>query len=260
MNFTRILYGQEARKVTITLNRPEKRNALDEETVVELTNAFQVAARDASAKVILLKGAGPAFCAGADLEYLRRIAEQSLEENRADSGKLATLFRSMYEVRKPVIAVVHGPALAGGCGLATVCDFILAGEMQSQFGYTEARIGFVAAVVMTFLIRRVGEGRARELTLGGHLLNAREAYDAGLVSAVVPDKGRNETAEELADRLCTENSGTSMAFTKELIARLGGLNLLDALDFASNMNAAARMTPDCRQGIDAFLQHKTNTW
>ncbi|HTX98744.1 MAG TPA: enoyl-CoA hydratase-related protein [Bacteroidota bacterium] len=260
MNFTRILYRQEGRKAIITLNRPEKRNALDETMVAELTGAFLAAGREPSVKVALLCAAGPAFCAGADLEYLQRIADQSLEANREDSGKLATLFRTIYELRKPVIAVVQGPALAGGCGLATVCDFILAGETRSQFGYTEAHIGFVPAVVMTFLIRRVGEGRARELTLRGHLLSAREAFAIGLVSNVVSDEVLSAEADKLAEILMSENSGTSMALTKELIAKLGGLNLVDGLDFASNLNAAARMTPDCRSGIGNFLLHKNQEW
>ncbi len=260
MNFTRILYQLEGRKATITLNRPEKRNALDETAIAELTAAFLAAAREPSAKVVLLDAKGPAFCAGADLEYLQRIADQSLEANREDSGKLAILFRTIYELRKPVIAVVHGQALAGGCGLATVCDFVLAGENNSQFGYTEAHIGFVPAVVMTFLIRRVGEGRARELTLRGRVLSAAEAAAIGLVTQVVPDGSLQTEAAALADALCSENSATSMALTKELIAKLGGLNLVDALDFASNVNAAARMTPDCRQGIGNFLLHKTNEW
>ncbi len=260
MNSTRLLYRQEGRKAIITLNRPEKRNALDESSIAELTTVFLAAAREPSVRVILLDAKGPAFCAGADLEYLQRIADQSLEANREDSGKLATLFRTVYELRKPVIAVVQGPALAGGCGLATVCDFILAGEKRAEFGYTEAHIGFVPAVVMPFLIRRVGEGRARELTLRANALSAREAHAIGLVSEVIPDDALQTVAQSLADALCTENSGTSLALTKELIAKLEGLNLVDALDFAANVNAAARMTPDCRQGIGNFLLHKTNEW
>ncbi|MGA9120605.1 MAG: enoyl-CoA hydratase-related protein [Bacteroidota bacterium] len=242
------------------MNRPEKRNALDDVMVSELTNAFLAAAREPSVKVIVLDAKGPAFCAGADLEYLQRISTHDLEENRVDSNKLAYLFRTVYELRKPVIAAVHGPALAGGCGLATVCDFVIAGEKQSQFGYTEARIGFVPAIVMTFLIRRVGEGRARELALGADLLTAREALNMGLVSAIVPDDDLHSAVDRLALQLIEKNSATSMAFTKELIAKLGGLNLVDALDFSSNVNAAARMTPDCKQGIEAFLSHKPNKW
>jgi methylglutaconyl-CoA hydratase len=260
MIFQQISYRVSARKATITLNRPEKRNALNDTMVGELTSAFLAAAREPTAKVILLDANGPAFCAGADLEYLQTISTLDLEENRVDSGKLASLFRTIYELRKPVIAVVQGPALAGGCGLATVCDFVLAAEARAQFGYTEARIGFVPAIVMTFLIRRVGEGRARELALGAKTLTASEALALGLVTAVVPDEALTRTAEALADELIEQNSATSMAFTKELVAKLAGLNLVDALDFSANVNAAARMTEDCKQGIDAFLHHKQKKW
>ncbi|MEK9135680.1 MAG: enoyl-CoA hydratase-related protein, partial [Bacteroidota bacterium] len=145
------------------MNRPEKRNALDDMLVKELTSAFVAAGKDQSVKVVILAGAGPAFCAGADLDYLNKVAQFDLEENRADSQQLANLFRVIHELRKPVIAIVNGPALAGGCGLASVCDFVIASEENAKFGYTEVRIGFIPAVVMIFLIKRVGEGKAREL-------------------------------------------------------------------------------------------------
>ena len=260
MEFSRIAYAVADRRATITLRRPEKRNALDDEMIRELTAAFTAAAKDASAKVVSLKAEGPAFCAGADLEYVQRIAAYDLEQNRVDSHRLAHLYRLIYEIRKPVIAVVHGPALAGGCGLASVCDFIIASREQARFGYTEVHIGFIPALVMVFLVKRIGEGRARELVLRGNVLNAEEAHAAGLVSMVVPHAGIAAAESALAEELLTGTSPTSMAMCKEMLAKLHGMNFLDALDFAANMNATARMTTDCKQGIEAFLTKTKVPW
>lgn len=260
MQFSRLLYETSNRKATITLNRPEKRNALDDAMVGELGVAFQQAARDQNVKVIIVRGAGPAFCAGADLEYLSRIAKYDLEENRADSNKLAQLFKTIYELRKPVIAAVHGPALAGGCGLASVCDIVIATEESASFGYTEVRIGFIPAVVMIFLIKRVGEGKARELVLRGNTISANEAAAIGLVNIVVPAAVFEQTIEKLVSDLLQNNSLLAMGLCKEMLSKLHGLNLMEALDFAANMNAAARMTPDCKEGIAAFLNKEKLQW
>ena len=260
MDFTRISYASGERRATVTLRRPDKRNALDDVMVQELTVAFTAAARDPGVKVILLAGEGPAFCAGADLEYLQRIASYDLEAHRADSRRLAALYRLIYELRKPVVAVVHGPALAGGCGLASVCDFIVASREHARFGYTEVHIGFIPAVVMVFLIKRVGEGRARDLVLRGAILDAEEARGAGLVSLVVPQKSLAGAVEDLVSGLLTENSAASMGLCKDMLSKLHGMNFLDAIDFAANMNAAARMTPECKRGIEAFLAKEKITW
>jgi len=260
MLFTRILFDVGNRRATITLNRPEKRNAIDDVMVRELTTAFAAAARDHAVKVIHLAAQGSSFCSGADLEYLSRIAKFDLEENRGDSQQLAQLFRLVYECRKPVIATVNGPALAGGCGLASVCDFVIASKEHATFGYTEVRIGFIPAVVMIFLIKRVGEGRARELILRGNTINADEAKSIGLVSLVVRERDLSASADSLIQELLERNSATSMSLCKEMLSKLHGLNFVDALDFAANMNAASRMTPDCKQGINAFLNKQKMTW
>ncbi len=260
MHFTRILYETRSRRAIITMNRPEKRNALDDIMVAELTTAFIQAGRDQNVKVILLHGAGNAFCAGADLDYLSRLAKYDLEENRSDSGKLANLFRTMYELRKPIIAVVNGPALAGGCGIASVCDFIIASEEHATFGYTEVRIGFIPAIVMMFLVKRIGEGKARELVLRGNVLKAHEAAQVGLVGSVVPASELQQAADTLTDELINNNSLHAMGLCKEMLSKLHGLNVLDSLDFAANMNAAARMTPDCKAGVSAFLNKEKIQW
>jgi methylglutaconyl-CoA hydratase len=260
MTFTRLLYEVADRRARITLNRPEKRNALDDILVRELTSAFVSAGKDPNVKVILLAGAGAAFCAGADLEYLQRVSKFDLEENRSDSQHLANLFRVIHEIRKPVIALVNGPALAGGCGLATCCDFIIASAENAQFGYTEVRIGFIPAVVMIFLVKRVGEGKARELVLRGNILNAAEAKELGLINIVVPANELDSHASALAQELIDQNSAIGMGLCKEMLSKLPGMNLPDALDFAANMNAAARMTPDCKLGISSFLKKEKPQW
>jgi methylglutaconyl-CoA hydratase len=260
MNYSRIIYQIENRRATIMLNRPEKRNALDDLMIKELATAFTAAGKDQDVKVIILSGAGSTFCAGADLEYLDRISKFDLEENRKDSAQLAHLFRLIYELRKPIIASVNGPALAGGCGLACVCDFVIASEEQARFGYTEVRIGFIPAIVMIFLVKRIGEGRARELVLRGNILTAQEAKEIGLVSMVVPEERLQATVDTLTQELVTQNSLTSMGLCKEMLSKLHGMNLLDALDFAANMNAASRMTTDCKQGVTAFLKKEKVQW
>jgi methylglutaconyl-CoA hydratase len=166
----------------------------------------------------------------------------------------------MYELRKPTIAAVNGVALAGGCGLVSACDFIIASEEKAQFGYTEVHIGFIPAIVLIFLMKRIGEGRARELVLRGNTISANEAKRIGLVSIVVSEQNLRASTETLAEELATQNSVTAMGLCKEMFSKLHGMNMVDSLDFASNMNAAARMTPDCKQGISAFLDKKKPAW
>ncbi len=260
MDFRLIRYAAGERVARITLNRPEKRNALDDVMVGELTSAFLAAARDPAIKVIVLAGAGPAFCSGADLVQLERMSTYDLEQNRADSLRLATLFKTMYEVRKPVIGLVHGPALAGGCGLASLCDFVLAARERARFGYTEVHIGFVPAIVSVYLAKRIGEGRARELILRGNVLRAKEAEEIGLITAAVPDDELERRGAALVQELITENSATAMAMAKEMLGRMNGMSVPDAMDFAVNMNAAARMTADCKKGVLAFLNKQKPDW
>ncbi len=260
MDFTRITYVPAERGATITLNRPSRRNALDDATVGELTAAFTLAGRDSSVKVILLRANGPAFCAGADLEYLARISQFDLEQNREDSLRLANLYRLIYELRKPVIALVDGPALGGGAGLATACDFVVASKENARFGYPEVRIGFIPAIVSVFLVKRVGEGRARELVLRGTPIDAAEALRIGLASMVVPASRLVETGEAIARELIQNNSPNAMGLCKDMLSKFHGMNLPDALDFAANLNAAARMTVECKNGVGAFLRKEKIEW
>jgi methylglutaconyl-CoA hydratase len=255
-----ILYRAERRVARITLDRPERQNALDDEMVKELLAAVLRAARDPSVKVVVLAANGTDFCAGWDHEYLQRVASYDLETNRADAFRLAHLFRSIYELRKPVVALVNGPALAVGCGLVTVCDFVIATEEKARFGFTEVHAGFIPALAMGFLVKRVGEGKARELVLHGNIVDAREACAIGLATMVVPPQDLESMAALLIDELVTANSATAMSMAKEMLAKLNGMSLLEAMDFAANVNAAARMTPDSKQGLAAFLSRQKVQW
>ncbi|MCU0452133.1 MAG: enoyl-CoA hydratase-related protein [Bacteroidetes bacterium] len=260
MEYTRLKYEIRGRSAIITLSRPEKHNALDDLMVAELGQAFTHASRDGTAKVVILRAEGESFCAGADLAYLKKLSEYDFNQNQRDSQQLMKLFLQIYTLRKPVVGLVQGPALAGGCGLATVCDIVLAARETATFGYTEVHIGFVPAIVMAFLLRRVGEGRARELTLRGHTISAEEAYQMGLVNRLVPAMQLDEEGERLAQELADRNSGSSMGLVKELLGRIHGLSTADALDYASNLNALTRMTEECKKGIAAFLNKEPLRW
>ena len=243
----------------ITLNRPEKRNALSPEMVTELMKGFQKAEQDDSAKIIVLRANGDAFCAGADLEYLQHLQKFSFDENLADSKHLKELFLQIYRLKKVVIAQVQGVALAGGCGLATVCDFVFA-VPEAKFGYTEVKIGFVPAIVMVFLLRKIGEARSKELLLTGNLINAGEAKSLGIVYKVVEPIALEKEVSEFAKRLVTSASSQSLALTKTMISEVQHMKLEEALEFAAGQNAQARNTEDCKKGIEAFLNKQELKW
>lgn len=243
----------------ITLNRPEKRNALSPELVTELKAAFDTAERDASAKVVILKAIGESFCAGADLAYLQQLQNFSFQENLADSNHLKELFLKIYTLNKVVIAQVQGHALAGGCGLAAVCDFTFA-VREAKFGYTEVRIGFIPALVSVFLIRKIGEQKARHLLLTGEIIKAEAALTYGLITEVIPATEIENHVTDFAQNLIKQNSGQSMQLTKQLINEVQNQTLEDALSFAANQNAKARATEDCKKGIAAFLNKEEIKW
>lgn len=254
-----IEYEIKNRKAYITLNRPEKRNALSHELVAELKEAFQQAEKDEQVKVVILKANGEAFCAGADLAYLQQLQHFSHEENLADSSHLKDLFLTIYTLKKIVIAQVQGHALAGGCGLATVCDFVFA-VPEAKFGYTEVKIGFIPAIVMVFLLRKIGEGKSKQLLLTGDMILAEEAMHMGLVNKVVSAHDIENHMESFAQRLIDTNSQHAMMLTKNMMAQVQSMTLEEALSFASKMNASARESDDCKNGIDAFLSKKKISW
>lgn len=254
-----VLYEVTNRVGYITLNRPEKRNALSFEFVQEIKDAVIVAERDETCKVIVIRANGEAFCAGADLAYLQQLQQNSFEENLADSQHLMQLFQLIYNCKKVVIAQVNGPALAGGSGLATVCDFCYA-TPEASFGYTEVKIGFVPAIVMVFLVRKVTEHVAKKLLLTGDVFNAAKALEYGLINEVVDADKLAESVFAFATKLCKQASGQSLALVKEMLREVQQLSLDEGLNYAAAMNANARATDDCKKGISAFLNKEKLSW
>lgn len=254
-----VKYSAEQRVATITLNRPDKRNALNYEMVGELKDAFTKAEKDKEVKVIILNANGEVFSAGADLDYLKKLQSNSYKENLADSTHLMKLFKKIYTLDKVVIACVEGSAIAGGCGLATVCDIVYS-VPEAKFGYTEVKIGFIPAIVMIFLIRKIGESRAKELLLSGKLIDAAEAKNFGMVNALVGKQNIREEVKTFALSLCNEASAQSLMLTKQMIGKVQELSIDKALKYAAEMNAKARATDDCKKGISAFINKEKLNW
>jgi methylglutaconyl-CoA hydratase len=242
---------------TITLNRPEKRNALCPLLIEELTQALHEA-ETCDCGVVILTGAGPAFCSGLDLENLETMHATNPEENRRDSENMARELRTLYDFPKPIIAAVNGPAIAAGMALATIPDFTLA-TPEAKFGYNEVRVGFVPAIVASFLIRQVGESRTRELLLSGRILNAREALQLGLVTQIVDQKDLLATAHALAQTLLL-NSPQAMQAVKRLLAKHAKRRLDEEIEDAIAVNASQRSTEDFREGVLAFKQRRRADW
>lgn len=244
----------------ISLNRPDKRNALNFQFVSELKKAFESFSENTSVKVIVLKSEGPAFCAGADLEYLQQLQKNSYEENLADSMHLMELYKMIYTLNKVVIAQVNGHALAGGCGLVSVCDFAFS-IPEANFGYTESRIGFIPAIVMNFLVKKIGEMHARMMLLSGNVIKAADAQKYGIINAIYDSEEElDEEVAKFAQHLITHNSESSMMLTKRMLFEIQSMPLSEALDYAAKMNATARGSEDCKTGIEAFLNKETVKW
>jgi methylglutaconyl-CoA hydratase len=241
----------------ITLNRPDKRNAISYELIDELLRALDEI-ENSAAQILILTGAGKAFCSGMDLDNLRAITGRSESESRVDSQMMAHLFRSLYEFPKVTIAAVNGAAVAGGCGLATLCDFTLASS-DAKFGYTEVRIGFVPAIVSTFLLRQVGEKHARDLLLTGRIIDAEEAFRMGLVNEIVAPEKLLERARNLAASLLA-NSPASLLATKRLLKRYAAADLDAQIAAAVQENASIRKTADFREGVSSFLEKRKPRW
>ena len=244
----------ESGVLTLTLNRPDKRNALDTATLAELSAALQQAELEAAVRVVAVRGAGKDFCAGADLEELLASADQTPDQNEAAALRLGRVFIAMRELPKPVVAVVHGRALAGGAGLATACDMVVA-TASAQFGYPEIQRGFVPAMVMTMLRRVAGEKVAFDLAATGRVLSAPEALEYGLVSRVYPDAGFETEVTKILAQLASA-SASALALTKRQFYQLDGLSFADGIALGAKVNALSRAHPDFRRAISAFLTRK----
>ncbi len=254
-----IEHTRDGRIVTLTMNRPERRNALNQALVLELTRVLQSLAQDDFVRVILITGAGKAFSAGADLDALSQMSEASDEDNLKDSLALAELFSTIRSCPKVVIAWVNGHAIAGGSGLATACDLAIAGR-SAKFGFTEARIGFVPALVSVLARTRLTELAMRELFLTGTLLSSEEAARIGLITRSVADEHVESTVFELAGQIARNTSPEAIKRTKSLLVEMDGLPFGRAMQHAAEANASARRSSDCAAGVQAFLNKADAPW
>jgi methylglutaconyl-CoA hydratase len=252
MSADRVETALAAGVLTLTLNRPDKRNAIDSGMVEVLLAALERAELDAGVRVVALRGAGPDFCAGADLEELLASVDRTPDENARSALRLGEVFLRMRALPKPVVAVVHGRAIAGGCGLATACDLVLA-RADAQLGYPEVRRGFVPAMVLAILRRIVGEKVAFDLVATGRLLSAEEARQIGLISRVLPPEAFEDEVAAVMSAL-TAASPTALALIKRQLYELDGRSFAEGIRLGAEVNAVARTTPDFRAAIAAFLK------
>ena len=248
----RVLLAAQGGVLTVTLNRPEKKNAIDTPMIAGLLGAIERADLDAEVRVVVLRGAGADFCAGMDLNELLASADKTVEQNRDAALRFGEIFIRIRKLPKPVVAAVHGRALAGGCGLATACDLLVATE-SAKFGYPEVQRGFVPAIVMTLLKRTVGEKVAFDLAATGRILSAPEAAELGLVSRVYEDSDFEEQVGEVL-RALAASSASALAFTKQQFYQLDGLRFEDGIRLGADVNAVSRTTPDFRTALQAFLK------
>jgi methylglutaconyl-CoA hydratase len=256
-SYTTIKVASDGSLALITLNRPEKRNAISATMIAELLTAL-TDVESGSERVVIITGAGRAFCAGMDLDALKSLATLSLEQNLADARRTAGFFRRLWSFPKPLIAAVNGAALAGGCGIATLCDFTLA-VPEAKFGYTEVRVGFMPALVSMFLDRQVGEKLTRDLFLTGRILDAGEAKAIGLITSVVSADQLLPAARELAATLIANSAGGVLA-TKRLLVRASEADIDRRIELAVAESVAIRSTPDFREGLAAFLEKREPRW
>src|SRR6516225_1930736 len=257
MRFETLLLDTTEHLSTITLNRPEKRNAITTQMIADLQSALD-AIEKTNTRVVIITGTGKAFCAGIDLELLQAIAQQTPSENQDDSRRIAKMFRKIWSYSRPMIAAVNGHALAGGCGIATLCDFTLA-VPDAKFGYTEVRIGFLPALVSVFLTRQIGEKRSRDLLLTGRILEAAEAKELGLVNEIVPAENLLARSKELAEVLIAASPG-SLSRAKRLMTSSAAPGVDQDLERAILENARIRCTPDFKEGLASFLEKRKPIW
>jgi methylglutaconyl-CoA hydratase len=243
----------------LILNRPEKRNALSAELVEQMYQGMLSLNTNDSVRVVVIRSADKPFCAGADLGYLTQLRSNTLEENEADSQRLRQLFDAIYQSPKYIISQVEGPALAGGCGLATLADCCVA-TPEATFGYTEVKIGFIPALVMVYLREKVSGAVMSDILLSGRVFGAAEAQSMQLVQHVVPADKVAEFVIHHANQICNSTSPQAVAKVKEMMRALSAMSRDQALDYAAKQNAVARASEDCRRGIDAFLNKEPLKW
>lgn len=253
--YEKIVYALDGAVARVTLNRPDKRNALDDQIVTELRNALAHTAADDNVRVVALSGAGKDFCSGADLAALKKISEATVMENVRNARDMSQLFLEMRRHPRPIVALVRGRALAGGCGLATACDLVLAAE-SAQFGYPEVNIGFIPAMVMAILRRCTSEKLAFELITRGEVISASKAAEVGLINRVFSDDEFDTLSEEYVEKLASK-SASAVSLSKNLLYHMDGMTFDSAIEAGVQLNAITRMTEDCKKGVEKFLNRNS---
>lgn len=251
MGLKNILYKVENGIAEIILNRPEKMNSLDEELIQDLTGIMNDFSVNEEVKAVVISGAEGNFCSGLYLDYLQKISEYDILQNKEDSRRFKDMLLSIYSCSKPVIAKVKGYCLAGGCGIASACDIIVADE-TARFGYTEVKIGFIPAIVMLFLLKRVSETHAKDLLLTARMVGSEDAQKMGLINHYVISGDLDTKVNDICEML-KKNSASSIKLTKEMLVNISAMDFEKALEYACDLNAITRMTPDCKAGVAKFL-------
>jgi methylglutaconyl-CoA hydratase len=257
MGYPTLTFQSDDQIATIALTVPEKRNAISAQMITDLLGALEQA-EAARARVVIITGSGKAFCAGMDLDELQSLARQTQQKNLEDARRITKMLYRLYSFPKPIIAAVNGPAIAGGCGIATLADFTLA-VPEAKFGYTEVKLGFIPALVSVFLRRRIGDRHMRDLLLTGRVVDAAEAFRMGLVTEIVPVESLMARAREIAGLLLAA-SPTAVAQTKKLLVNFDRVAVRAELEHAIEANADIRSTADFREGVAAFLEKRSPKW
>jgi methylglutaconyl-CoA hydratase len=260
MDFEYLKFSTSDNIALVEINRPEKRNALNDIIIRELTELFNHISKNQNIKAAILTGRGEAFCSGLDLEYIQKLSNLTITENQEDSKNLMRMYQTIYECRKPIIAMVNGPAIAGGCGLATVCDFIIASRDSGKFGYPEVHIGFIPAIVLIYLLKRISEGQARDLVISGKIISSEEAKQIGLINEIVDSSQLKDFTFSFTEKILENNSVNAMGICKDLFVSYSNMDTKQALDYASNINAISRLTEDFKKGINAYLKKGEIKW
>jgi methylglutaconyl-CoA hydratase len=259
MNYSRLRYTVDQRICTITMHHVETKNALDDTMARELSHAFVAASKDSAVKVVVLTGTGTVFCVGEGMEYFKATLNHDFGQNVEDAKMFMRMAQIIYSLRKPVVARVNGLAHGAGCLLATVCDYVIASE-KATFGFCEAHTGLIPAIALPFLVKKIGEGRSREMMLRGNVVTAAQAKVYGLVTSVALPEYLDSEVTQLTGALCTQVSSASMGLLKEMFATIDGMKLTESIDYAANMHAAARMTDDGKKGIVSIIKQEKITW
>lgn len=258
MNYQTINYEKDGRVAKVTFNRPEIHNAFNGTVINEMADVFDQIASDDTLRVVLLTGKGKSFCAGADLNWMRGVIKQSFDENLAESNLLAELFWKIYSCHLPVIGRINGAAIGGGTGFVAVCDIAIAAR-SAKFSFSEVKIGVVPACIGPYVVKKMGEGKARELFITGERMNGDRAYEVGLVNRVVDDEQLDDMVDALIKSVLSSGPN-AVAMAKELVAAVPSMKPDEFKPFTAEMIAKLRVSDEGQEGMDAFLNKRQPSW